>query len=213
MYWRRIRQAAVLALAIGGDRRRTGAGVDPGPAQARRPLRRQRPGDDAAVQRIHRTARQAPGAAGDLPPLGQQPQPGLRTLARNRHPTGAGDLDDGRSEPGRADHPRADRPRCRRRLPAAAQRLLRQTRIARLHPAAGRAQPLPQRLVGDQLRRHPEGRRTHGLLVQSRPSAASPRSSAAARPWKGSTRPWPKSACRRSTAPRDPIRPNCWRRR
>ena len=54
-----------------------------------------------------------------------------------------------------------------RRLPAAAQRLLRQTRTARLHPAAGRAQPLPQRLVGIQLRRHPEGRRTHRRLVQA----------------------------------------------
>ena len=31
----------------------------------------------------------------------------------------------------------------------------------------------------------------------NRPSAASPRSCAGARPWKGSTRPWPKSGCRR----------------
>ena len=55
----------------------------------------------------------------------------------------------------------------RRRLPAAAQRLLRQTRAARLHPAARRAQPLPQRLVGGQLRRQPERRRTHDRLVQA----------------------------------------------
>ena len=40
-------------------------------------------------------------------------------------------------------------------------------RPARLHPAAGRAQPLPQRLVGGQLRRQPERRRTHDRLVQA----------------------------------------------
>ncbi len=156
---------------------------------------------------------QAPGAAGDLPPLGQQPQPGLRTLARNRDAADPRDLDDRRPDAGRADHARADRARRRRRLPAAAQRLLRQTRAARLHQAAGRAQPLPQRLVGGQLRRQPEGRRTHRPAGTSRPSAASPRSSAAARPWKGSTRPWPKSACRRSIGPRARTRPNCRRRR
>ena len=55
----------------------------------------------------------------------------------------------------------------RRRLPAAAQHLLRDPRAARLHPAAGRAEPLPQRLVGGQLRRHPARRRTHDLLVQT----------------------------------------------
>ena len=106
-------------------------------------------------------------------------------------------LDRRRPDAGGADHPGADRARRRRRLPAAAQRLLRQTRAARLHPAARRAEPLPQRLVGGQLRRQPERRRTHRPAGTSRPSAGSPRSSAAGRPWKGSTRPWPKSACRR----------------
>ena len=95
------------------------------------------------------------------------------------------DLDRRRPDPGGADHPAADRPRRRRRLPAAAQRLLRQPRAARLHPPAGRAEPLPQRLVGGQLRRQPERRRTHRPAGTSRPSAGSPRSSAAGRRLEG----------------------------
>ena len=71
------------ARAVRGGRRRR---ADAGPAEAERLLRRQRPRHDAGVQRIRRPDRQAPGAAGDLPPLGQQPQRGLRTLARNRRP-------------------------------------------------------------------------------------------------------------------------------
>ena len=147
--------------------RRAGLGAEPAAAEAERLLRRQRPRHDPGVRRIHRAGRQAPGAAGDLPPLGQQPQRRLRTLAGNRHPADPAHLDRRRPDPGGADHPGADRARRRRRLPAAAQLLLRQTRAARLHPAAGRAEPLPQRLVGGQLRRQPERRRTHHRLVQA----------------------------------------------
>ncbi len=56
-------------------------GADPGAAEAERLPRRQRPRHDGRIQRIRRADRQAPGAAGDLPPLGQQPQ---------RRPTNAG---------------------------------------------------------------------------------------------------------------------------
>ena len=102
-----------------------------------------------------------------------------------------------RPDPGGADHPRADRARRRRRLPAAAQRLLRHPRAARLHPAAGRAEPLPQRLVGGQLRRQPERRRTHQRLVQAGLPPDRRDRPRRRRRWKGSTRPWRKSACRR----------------
>ena len=74
----------------------------------------------------------------------------------------------------------------RRRLPAAAERLLRQQGAAGLHPAAGRAEPLPQRLDGGRLRRQPAGRRTHDRLVQAGLPPHRPRSSAAARAWKAS---------------------------
>ena len=144
-----------------------GRGGDPGAAEAERLPRRQRPGTTRRLQRIRRPDRQAPGAAADLPPLGQQPQRRLRTLARNRDAAGAGDLDRRRPDPGGDHHPGADRARRRRRLPAAAQRLLRHPRAARLHPPARRAEPLPQRLVGGQLRRQPERRRTLDRLVQA----------------------------------------------
>ena len=81
--------------------------------------------------------------------------------------------------------PAADRARRRRRLPAAAQRLLRQTRPARLHPAARRAEPLPQPLVGGLLRRHARKAANTRPAGTSRPSAGSPRSCAAGRRWKG----------------------------
>ena len=100
---------------------------------------------------------------------------------------GPGDLDRRRPDPGRDHHPGADRPRRRRRLPAAAQRLLRHEGAARLHPPAGRAEPLPQR----------SGRRSTATAARkaantrpagtSRPSAGSARSCAAGRRWKGST--------------------------
>ena len=61
-----------------------------------------------------------------------------------------------RADPGRDHHPGADRARRRRRLPAAAEQLLRHPPAARLHPAAGRAEPLPQRLGRGRMRRHPE---------------------------------------------------------
>ena len=85
--------------------------------------------------------------------------------------------------------------------------------LPRLHPAAGRAQPLPQRLVGGQLRRQPERRRTHGRLVQAGlpPDRRDrPRRTDAS---KGSTRPWPKSACRRLNRTKGPTRRACRRRR
>ena len=122
-------------------------------------------------------------------------------------------LDRRRPDAGRDDHPAADRARRRRRLPAAAQRLLRQTRAARLHPAA-RASPTaastPGRRSTATAARKAANTRPAGT---SRPSAGSPRSCAAARRWKGSTRPWPKSACRRSTAPKGRTRRACRRRR
>ena len=46
-----------------------------------------------------------PALLRDLPPLGQQPQPGLRTLARNRDAADPPHLDRRRPDPGRADHP------------------------------------------------------------------------------------------------------------
>ena len=97
---------------------------------------------------------------------GNSAQQGLRTLARNADPAGRRDLDPERPDAGRDHHARADRPRRRRRLPAAAEQLLRDPQPARLHPAAGRAEPLPERLGGGRMRRHAERRRTQRLLVQ-----------------------------------------------
>jgi len=93
MYWRRIRQAAVLAVAI--------AAIAVAPAQALT-LVPPKPdvlfgvSDQGTTQQFNEFTELL---AKHLPPLGQQPQPGLRTLARNRHTTDPGDLDDGRSEP------------------------------------------------------------------------------------------------------------------
>ena len=56
---------------------------------------------------------------------------------------------------------------------------------ARLHPAAGRAEPLPQRLVGGLLRRANRKAANTRPAGTNRPSAGSRRSSAAGRRWKG----------------------------
>ena len=218
MSWRRPRQRA---LGAGGARRGDpGAGAAPAAALTLVPPKPNvffgvsDRGTTAEFNEFAELVAQAPGAAGDLPPLGQQPQ---------RRPTNAGAKPArGRSCTSRPPTTRRWRELItpeqialggRRRLPAAAQRLLRQTRAARLHPAARRAEPLPQRLVGGQLRRQPEGRRTHDRLVQA--GLPPDRRDRARRPdaWKGSTRPWRKSACRRSTAPRARTRPSCRRRR
>ena len=155
-------------------------------------------GATEGLQRLRRTDRQAPGPDGDLLRLGQHAQQGLRTVARNADPAGRRDLDPERADAGRDHHPRADRARRRRRLPAAAEQLLRDPRPARLHPAAGRAEPLPERLGGGRMRRDAERRRTQRLLVQGglpadrrdRPRRPDPR--------RHRTRRSPKSACRRS---------------
>jgi hypothetical protein len=167
MFWRTTRRAATLVLALTALFAGQAKALTLVPPKPGISLRRQRPGLDPAVQRIHRTARQAPGAAGDLPPLGQQPQPGLRTLARNRHAADPAHLDHRRPDPRRDHHPTADCAWRRRQLPAATQRLLRRAWPARLHQATGRAQPLPQRLVRSRLRRQPERGRTHHRLVQA----------------------------------------------
>ncbi len=209
MYWRRARQTAVLAVLLAGLFAGQAKALTLVPPKPNVLLRRQRPGDDRRVQRIRRPDGEAPGPAGDLPSLGQQPQRGLRTLAGNGDAAGPAHLDRRRPDPGRADHASADRARLRRRLPAAAQRLLLQTRAAGLHQAARGAQPLPQRLVRGQLRRHPEGRRTHDRLVQA--GLPSHRHDRARRRHarRRSTRPWPKSGCRRSAEPKARRRRAC----
>ncbi len=84
MSWKVLSRAVALARRRRRAVRRAGRGADPGAAEAERLPRRQRPRHDHRLQRIRGADRQAPGAAADLPPLGQQPQRGLRTLARNR---------------------------------------------------------------------------------------------------------------------------------
>ena len=170
-------------------------------------------GTTHGVQRIHRTARRKhPALLETFHPWGNSLNPAYERWRETStrpilHISTADD-----QTLAELITPAADRPRRWRRLPAPAQRLLRQTRPARLHQAAGRAQPLPQRLVGGQLRRQPERRRTHDRLVQA--GLPPNRHDRARRPTsKGSTRPSPKSACRRSTAPKGRPRPACRRRR
>ena len=77
-------------------------------------------------------------------------------------------------------------------------------RAAGLHPPAGRAEPLPQRLVGGQLRRQPAGRRTHDRLVQA--GLPPDRDDRPRRPDPGRDQrdPGRNRRCRRSTGPRGP---------
>ena len=64
--------------------------------------------------------------------------------------------------------PAGDRPGRRRRIPDPPQQAVLGEEDARLHPAAGRAQPLPQRLRRLRLRRQPARRRPQPALVQAR---------------------------------------------
>ena len=142
-------------------------------------------GTTDGVQRIRRPDRQAPGAAADLPPLGQQPQRGLRTLARNGDAADPPHLHRRRPDPGGVDHARADRARLRRQLPAAAQLLLRQTADFRAY-----IRPLgePNRCLNPWSAVNcygtPAWRRTHDRLVQAGLPPDLARSSAAAARWK-----------------------------
>ena len=155
-------------------------------------------GTTHGVQRIRRADRQAPGAAGDLPPLGQQPQ---------RRPTNAGAKP--ATRPILAISTADDQTLAELITPeqialgAGDDYLLQLNDFFAKHGLPAYIRPLgePNRclnaLVGGQLRRHPERRRTHDRLVQA--GLPPDRRDRARRSdaWKGSTRPWPKSGCRR----------------
>ena len=122
-------------------------------------------GDPADFGGFSQLARQAPGADPDLPHLGRG-LPGVdRTLAG-----GAGAADPPlhhrrQQRRPRADHPAGDRQGLRRRVPDPPQQAVLGEEDARLHPAAGRAQPLPQRLRLLRLRRAAARRRPQADLV------------------------------------------------
>ena len=153
-------------------------------------------GTTRRIQRLRRTDRQAPGAARDLPPLGQQPQRGLRTLARNRDP---------------ADPPistQDDQTLAEIITPeqialgAGDDYLLQLNQFfaERNLPAYIRPLGEPNRCLNAWSAVDCDGTRKAANTRPSgtkRPSGGSRRSSAAGRRWKGSTRRWPKSACRR----------------
>ena len=180
--WRRARRAALTLV----------------PAQAERLLRRQRPRHDPEFNEFAELIGKHPALLETFHPWGNSLNQAYERWRESATRPMLPDLHRGRPDPGRDDHPAADRAGRRRRLPAAAQRVLRQTRPARLHPAAGE----PNRCLNawsavncDGTR----GRRTHpGWYKQAfRRIVAIVRGG---RRWKGSTRPWPKSACRRSPA-------------
>ena len=154
--------AALLAPAQAAAR-------DPGAAEAERLPRRQRPRHDDRIQRIRRTDRQAPGAAADLPSLGQQPQRGLRTLARNRRRGRSSRISTADDQTlAELITPQQIALGVRRRLPAAAERLLRQQRGL---PAYIRPLGEPNRCLNAWSAVNcdgtPERRRTHDRLVQA----------------------------------------------
>ena len=169
MYWRVPRR---VAAAGGGDRRAALAGsaslgADAGAAEADVFLGVSDRGSTEEFNEFAALTGKHPALLETFHPWGNSLNEAYERWRETGDAADPGDLDRRRSDAGRADHAAADRARCWRRLPAAAQRLLRQTRAAGLHPAARRAEPLPQRLVGRLLRRHPARRRTHDRLVQA----------------------------------------------
>jgi len=130
-----------------------------------RDLRHRRHGRLRPVLRRHQ---QASGGDRVVPHLGLR-LPGLdRPLA-----DGPGAADDPHHHRRQQRRPRADlaavdRPGRRRQLPDPPQQAVRLETDARLHQAARRAQPLPQRLRRLRLRRRPEKRQRLTPLVQTR---------------------------------------------
>ena len=125
-------------------------------------------GDPAYVRRILDRGQQAPGGDRVLPHLGQR-LPGLDPALAD----GAGAADDPhhhrrQQRRPRDRHPAGDRPGRRRRIPGPPQPALLREGDARLRAAAGRAQPLPQRLRLLRLRRRRPRRRPQPALVQAR---------------------------------------------
>ena len=144
-------------------------------------LRRQRHRQLGRLRPVQRRPAQAPGADRELPHLGL----GLPRLDRA--------LAGGPGAAGPAHHhrrlgdghelisPRAIAQGDGDEIPAPPQQALLGEEDARLHAAAGRAQPLPQRLRLLRLRRQPARRRPQAALVPARlPPHLHPRSTAAA---------------------------------
>ena len=128
-----------------------GSAAAAGPQDLLRRQRHRRPG---RLRPFQQRPAQAPGADRDLPHLGHRTSPS----SIERWQDGARPADDphhDRRQPrrARADHPAGDRPGVRRRVPGPPQQALLGEEDARLRPAAGRAEPLPQRLRLLRLRR------------------------------------------------------------
>ena len=174
---RRERATALVALAavaaLPGRRR-------PAPRPGRCCPRARRSSSASATPATRPTSassaaalRQAPGADRELPHLGLGLPRVDRTLAG-----GAGAADPAhhhrrQQRRPRADQPALDRPGLRRRIPDPAQQALLGEEDARLHPAAGRAQPLPQRLRLLRLRRQRRATPPTSRAGTGSPSAAS----------------------------------------
>ena len=167
-------------------------------ARAEDLLRHQRHRRLGRLRPVQRRPAQAPGADRELPHLGLGLPRVDQALAGG---PGAADpaLHDRRPRRRARDHhPAGDRPGRRRRVPDPPQQAVLGEEDARLRAAAGRAQPLPQRLRVLRLRRQPARRRAQAALVPAAPSAASTSCSTGAASGTRSTPASPTPACRRS---------------